>query len=487
MAAVVRDWLFGSAEGERPPSAEVAADVLAKCQLLEATAAATAAATGDAEPASMDEEDGSRVVEPEPYFCPIEYLYLSEPIIQRHHRAAPLTRRENEHFAVGDLSEVAMEPISDTPPAAGAGLPHSSSSGSLRSFQQQGGSFSSAGGGAPPAASHRPQPPPQSLAPQAVSRPRPPLGGPRGAASLLGAAQRLQKPRLKVIKLDDVKVRVLGGWFRGCDGKHTAFLNPHSHPSHPITNHKHNQIQVKTDHAKVAASNEALSLEFGTQPLQLDTKTASKLQQPAQSAAGTAAAAAAFTEAPDAAKKRSAAEALAGLVAPSASSASADAVQAPTAAEAAGAAASMDPLSDYHRMKAKSNRLTPQDDERIRLFYLHGTQGNPHPEQREVKIKINEEEVAKEDGSRVKETLYISLNYDTRKAVLVRTSGARGWACRSALHFFSFGGIATDLASLTNHLLLETIHPPTVTQGQQAQEGRAMSRASSRQYKRNLD
>lgn len=177
----------------------------------------------------------------------------------------------------------------------------------------------------------------------------------------------------------------------------------------PITNY---QIQVKTDHAKVAASNEALSLEFGTQPLQLDTKTASKLQQPAQSAAGTAVAAPA-AEAPDAAKKRSAAEALAGLVASSASSAGAAQALAP------GAAASVDPLSDYHRMKAKSNRLTPQDDERIRLFYLHGTQGNPHPEQREVKIKINEEEVTKDDGSRVKETLYIALNYDTRKAVLV--------------------------------------------------------------------
>jgi hypothetical protein len=178
--------------------------------------------------------------------------------------------------------------------------------------------------------------------------------------------------------------------------------------------------QVKTDHAKVAASNEALSLEFGTQPLQMPTEppkpkpSAARPPPPPPSApASSAAAAAAAADA----QKRSAAEALAGLVAPASA---ATAAQGGEAAAAAAAAASADPLSDYHRMKAKSNRLTPQDDERIRLFYLHGAQGNPHPEQREVKIKINEDEVLKEDGSRVRETLYLTLNYDSRKAVLVR-------------------------------------------------------------------
>jgi len=75
-------------------------------------------------------------------------------------------------------------------------------------------------------------------------------------------------------------------------------------------------------------------------------------------------------------------------------------------------------------MKAKSNRLTPQDDERIRNFYLHGAREGGREggeeQQKVVKIKINEEEQVKEDGSRVKESLYLTLNYDSKKAVLSR-------------------------------------------------------------------
>jgi hypothetical protein len=73
-------------------------------------------------------------------------------------------------------------------------------------------------------------------------------------------------------------------------------------------------------------------------------------------------------------------------------------------------------------MKARSNCLTPEDDEVIRNFYLHGAtlghQGEGMPRQK--KIKINEEEQEKEDGSRVKETLYLTLNMDSKKAVLSR-------------------------------------------------------------------
>jgi hypothetical protein len=230
MSGVVRDWLFGSREGERPPSAEVVADVLAKCGLSAAAAAAAAAATTTttaATPWSGEEQERererepARVVEPEPYFCPIEYLYLSEPIIQRHHRAAPLTRRENVHFAVGDLAEVEMEAIPDYGTAAlPPGLAPSSSFGSLPAPLASAASSLLQSSSASAAAAHRPPPPPPPSAaataafgaPNAAHpRPRPP--GPRGGASLLGVttAQRpSEKPRLKVIKLDEVKVRRVG-------------------------------------------------------------------------------------------------------------------------------------------------------------------------------------------------------------------------------------------------------------------------------------
>jgi hypothetical protein len=52
-----------------------------------------------------------QVVDPEPYFSPLEYLYLSKAVIQRHHMAAPLTRKKNPHFEVGSLEDVKMEEI----------------------------------------------------------------------------------------------------------------------------------------------------------------------------------------------------------------------------------------------------------------------------------------------------------------------------------------------------------------------------------------
>jgi len=116
-------------------------------------------------------------------------------------------------------------------------------------------------------------------------------------------------------------------------------------------------------------------------------------------------------------RKRNAAEALAGLLSPPPSSL-------PPAGAAGAAAPTTDALADYYRMKAKSNRLTPQDDERIRSFYLHGAREGGkegrEEQQKVVKIKINEEEQMKEDGSRVKESLYLTLNYDSKKAVLSR-------------------------------------------------------------------
>jgi len=58
-----------------------------------------------------------QMIDPEPYFSPMEYLYLSEAIIQRHHIAAPLTRKQNPHFVMGSLKSVEMEHIPDQPPS----------------------------------------------------------------------------------------------------------------------------------------------------------------------------------------------------------------------------------------------------------------------------------------------------------------------------------------------------------------------------------
>lgn len=234
---------------------------------------------------------------------------------------------------------------------------------------------------------------------------------------------------------------------------------------------------MKTDHAKVAASNEALSLEFGTQPLQLAAEPskaskASAAARPPPPPPQLPAAAAAEAAAAEV-KKRSAAEALAGLVAP-ASSAPQQPAAGGAAEGAAGAGGGVDPLSDYHRMKAKSNRLTAQDDERIRLFYLHGAQGNPRPEQREVKIKINEEEAVREDGSRVREALYLTLNYDSRKAVLVRVACVCrvAGAVQSSILWVMVCTRVTDGFFTPHH---STPLHPTVAKGLQAQDRRAMS------------
>lgn len=211
MSAVVRDWVFGSPEGEQPPSADVAAEVLAKCKLLELDSGGGRAMEDTT--SSLSPGGGARAMEPEPYFCPIEYLYLSEPIVQRLHRAAPLSRREHGHFTVGDLGEVEMPLVSDNH--------HQPSLPSTASLPPA--------PGAPSTASHRPPPLPSASAAAsapAAARPRlqlPPGVGARGggaAGSLLGAlgapqqSMMAEKPRLKVIKLDDVKVRacVRVGW-----------------------------------------------------------------------------------------------------------------------------------------------------------------------------------------------------------------------------------------------------------------------------------
>ncbi len=371
-ASLVGGWLFGLATGlggpdSRPPNVEVAADVLSKCGLL------AEANGGDAMDVNSHEGGGSarRHVDPEPHFCPMEYLYLSEPLIQRHHRLAPLTRRENAHFVVGNLKEVEMEPIPDSgsmpsPPTVAPpqpSLPAASSSSSLLNKPDHA----------------RPHPPPPPSTSAQATRPLTssllsragPLGQPR--------QQPPAKPRLKLIKLDEVK--------------------------------------VASNQAKTAARNEAVSAEFGAQPLSLPPTHPKSAEKKKKLKGGTPPPPPPPPSFLEESKKRSAAEALAGLLAQPTPS--------PPPPPSAGnaltvAATSSDALEDYHRMRAKSNRLTPQDDERIRNFYMHGALGNPNPSERQVKIKINEEEQVKEDGSKVRETLYISLNYDSKKAVLSR-------------------------------------------------------------------
>lgn len=135
VSALVRDGLFTNdtrqqenGRGKATPYAEVAADVLQKCGLLN-------------EIQDGSNSSSTRTVDPEPYFCPLEYMYLSEAIIQRHHHAAPLTRKENAHFTLVKDQElmkaVVMEPIPDygstvlSTAASASGLSTSSSSSDL--------------------------------------------------------------------------------------------------------------------------------------------------------------------------------------------------------------------------------------------------------------------------------------------------------------------------------------------------------------------
>eukprot|EP00952_Eustigmatos_sp_NYUAD-ZCMA_P008126 34023-Eustigmatos_ZCMA.PRE.1 len=84
----------GRAAGQQPPAwKDVADEVISKSGL-----------------ASEDLASLPRPVDPEPYFTPLEYLYLSRAMTQRHHVRAPLSRKENRHFTVNNLDEVMLEP-----------------------------------------------------------------------------------------------------------------------------------------------------------------------------------------------------------------------------------------------------------------------------------------------------------------------------------------------------------------------------------------
>ena len=469
VSSLVRDWVFGtstsiaggggggggsgSSDG-KPPYAEVTADVLSKCGLLLADEEARMDVdeeTGEEGESGAGVSGRRRRVDPEPYVCPMEYLYLSEPLIQRHHRMAPLTRKENAHFVVGDLREVKMEEIPDlgampsssslaAAAAAATTVGASASSSSIPPSSRP--TLADAGGVGSSSSFSKPErphthsqptrPPPATAAASSLGG-----GGGGGGGSILSRAalaqqrQTADKPRLKLIKLDEVK---------------------------------------KNSQAKIAASNEAVSQEFGLQPVHIPTHTQKEDKKggrlvlrlptpPAASASASAAAAAAGADT----KKRSAAEALAGVSGeeryihtyihtyfivpppypihqptphsythththtnPQLLQERTQAPAMPTPPSTAPppttttTSSSSDALADYHRMKAKSNRLTPTDDERIRNFYMHGALGNPNPSETTVKIKINEEEIVKEDGSRVREILYITLNYESKKAVLSR-------------------------------------------------------------------
>lgn len=425
-ASLVREVLVDATanvtgSNSRLPTAEVIADVLKKSGLVtappgeeESPVEKPAEATGTVEPKVADSSPkAARQVTPEPYFCPKEYLYLSEALIQRCHRSAPLTRKQNAHFVLGDLREVEMEPVPDTglmPSPAPFSLPpsfatNSSSSSSLPHEQ--------------------PPPPPPARAPPA----RPPPSGPRPAkltvpagartsvptSSLLSRAalsqqRRTDKPRLKLLKLDEVK----------------SGAKP----------------------ARTAARNEAVSHEFGSQPLRPQAPKDRREKpprpsvvddQPGGAGAGIEGGGGSGKPGPipppfppsAPSSTRTLATQSTGRAGPLSAPPTAAVDPPPSLPSAVGPP---DAFSDYYRMKARSNCLTPEDDEVIRNFYLHGAtlghQGEGMPRQK--KIKINEEEQEKEDGSRVKETLYLTLNMDSKKAVLSRKvsrakeSGAAG-------------------------------------------------------------
>lgn len=109
VSALVRDQLFQPGEEgawqegsnkQKPPFREIAEAVLAK--------------SGLGFQGEREEEEGSQLLlPPEPYFSPVEYLYLSSAMIQREQVSAPLTREDNPHFTVSGLDLVRLEPVRD--------------------------------------------------------------------------------------------------------------------------------------------------------------------------------------------------------------------------------------------------------------------------------------------------------------------------------------------------------------------------------------
>lgn len=114
VSALVRDQLFQPGEEgawqegsnkQKPPFREIAEAVLAKSGL---------GFQGEKEQGKEEEGEGSQLLlPPEPYFSPVEYLYLSSAMIQREQVSAPLTREDNPHFTVSGLDLVRLEPVRD--------------------------------------------------------------------------------------------------------------------------------------------------------------------------------------------------------------------------------------------------------------------------------------------------------------------------------------------------------------------------------------
>jgi hypothetical protein len=70
------------------------------------------------------------------------------------------------------------------------------------------------------------------------------------------------------------------------------------------------------------------------------------------------------------------------------------------------------PSTDWTQHLEKSNRLSQEDRERVKLFFVDRV--NPTPEVPVVRLKLHEEKtVEPETGLTVKETLYLELDYNT--------------------------------------------------------------------------
>lgn len=65
----------------------------------------------------------------------------------------------------------------------------------------------------------------------------------------------------------------------------------------------------------------------------------------------------------------------------------------------------------WHQLLEKSNKLSGVDRQRVKDFFT--SQSNPTPGESIYKMKLHEEKIAQSDGSVIKETHYLELDYDT--------------------------------------------------------------------------
>jgi len=66
---------------------------------------------------------------------------------------------------------------------------------------------------------------------------------------------------------------------------------------------------------------------------------------------------------------------------------------------------------NWHQLLEKSNKINPADRARVEQFFTN--QYNPTPNENVYKMKLHEEKTMQPDGSTVKETLYLELDYTT--------------------------------------------------------------------------